>query len=274
MILQFYKQSFSLIRTKFFFKKKIKKLIKNNHKLQGRNNQGKITSKNKGGGNKKLYRIIDKFHNKYNILAKVIRIEYDPNRSTYIALINYSDGEYKYIICPEGLNIGDYIYSTNKPTSIKSYNIGNTYPLKYIPLSVKIHNIELFPEKGGQLVRAAGTSAQIVGKDKNYCIIQLPSNEIRLIKNECKATIGQLSNLQHNRKSIGKAGANRWLGKRPRVRGVAMNPIDHPHGGGEGKSPIGKKNPKTPWGKPTLGYRTRKKKVADKFIIKKRYGNL
>lgn len=280
MILKSYKPYTSAIRNKVTIKysfisteKKFKKLQNKNHQLQGRNNTGKITSRHKGGGHKKLYRIIDSSRKKYDISGRIVRIDYDPYRSAQIALITYADGISKYIICPQNAKLGDLIYSTIKPESIQNYNIGNNFPLKYMLLGMKIHNIEIIPGKGGQLVKAAGTAAYIIAKDKKYVIIQLPSNEIRLLEDKCAASIGQVGNSEHYLRVLGKAGAKRWLGIRPTVRGSAMNAIDHPHGGGEGKSPIGKKSPMTPWGKPTLGFRTRKKKINDKFIIKRRYAN-
>jgi large subunit ribosomal protein L2 len=244
-----------------------------NHRSKGRNNQGRITIRHKGGGHKRRYRLIDFKRNKYDIEGQVISIEYDPNRNANIALIHYKDGEKKYILHPENLRIGDTIisqkeFSTNKEVSIK---IGNSFPLNEIPLGTNVHNVELFPKKGGQLIRAAGTSAKILAKEKNFVVLRLSSKEIRLFKKECFATIGKLSNADIYNVVLGKAGRKRWLGIRPTVRGSAMNPNDHPHGGGEGRCPIGKPRPLTPWGKPALGVKTRKRKnKSDIFIIRSR----
>lgn len=233
----------------------------------GRNNQGKLTVRHQGGGHKRQYRIIDFKRNKDGILGRVATIEYDPNRSANIALINYVDGEKRYIIAPNGLKVGDLIESG--PNS--DIKVGNALPLENIPVGTIIHNIEMKLGKGAQLVRAAGTEAQLLGKDGDYAIIRLNSGEVRMIRKECRATIGQVGNLDHENIKIGKAGRSRWLGIRPTVRGVVMNPNDHPHGGGEGKAPIGRKSPVTPWGKPTLGYKTRKKsKQSDKYIVRRR----
>ncbi|MFJ7738039.1 50S ribosomal protein L2 [Lysinibacillus sp. NPDC097287] len=233
----------------------------------GRNNQGKITVRHHGGGHKKQYRIIDFKRIKDGIPAKVATIEYDPNRSANIALVNYADGAKAYILAPKGLEVGQTIIS-GPDADIKA---GNALPLANIPMGTTIHNIELKPGKGGQLVRSAGTSAQVLGREDKYVIVRLQSGETRLILATCRATIGQVGNEQHELVKIGKAGRSRWLGKRPTVRGSVMNPNDHPHGGGEGRSPIGRKSPMTPWGKPALGYKTRKKKnKSDKFIIRSR----
>lgn len=233
----------------------------------GRNNQGKITVRHQGGGHKRKYRIIDFKRNKDGIPGRVATIEYDPNRTANIALINYADGEKRYILSPKGLKVGDTVYS-GPESDIK---IGNALPLENIPVGSVIHNIELKPGKGGQLVRAAGTSAQLLGKEGEYVSIRLSSGEMRRILKVCRATIGSVGNEDHELINIGKAGRNRWLGKRPTVRGVVMNPVDHPHGGGEGRAPIGRKSPMSPWGKPTLGYKTRKKKKAsNKYIIRRR----
>ncbi|MET0786396.1 MAG: 50S ribosomal protein L2 [Paenisporosarcina sp.] len=232
----------------------------------GRNNQGKLTVRHQGGGHKRQYRVIDFKRNKDGIPGRVATIEYDPNRSANIALINYVDGEKRYILAAKGLEVGMTIMS-GPEADIKP---GNALPLQNIPMGSTIHNIEMKPGKGGQLVRSAGTSAQVLGKEDKYVIIRLQSGEVRMILGTCRATIGQVGNEQHELINIGKAGRNRWLGKRPTVRGSVMNPNDHPHGGGEGKSPIGRKSPMTPWGKPTLGYKTRKKKnKSDKFIIRR-----
>ncbi|MED3661713.1 50S ribosomal protein L2 [Ureibacillus sp. FSL K6-8385] len=233
----------------------------------GRNNQGKITVRHHGGGHKRQYRIIDFKRDKDGIPGRVATIEYDPNRSANIALINYADGEKRYIIAPKGLQVGQEIMS-GPDADIK---VGNALPLANIPMGTTIHNIELKPGKGGQLVRAAGASAQVLGREGKYVIVRLQSGEVRLILATCRATIGQVGNESHELVNIGKAGRSRWLGKRPTVRGSVMNPVDHPHGGGEGKAPIGRKSPMTPWGKPALGFKTRKKRnKSDKFIIRAR----
>ncbi|QBK24934.1 50S ribosomal protein L2 [Ureibacillus thermophilus] len=233
----------------------------------GRNNQGKITVRHHGGGHKRQYRIIDFKRDKDGIPGRVATIEYDPNRSANIALINYADGEKRYIIAPKGLKVGQEIIS-GPDADIK---VGNALPLANIPMGTTIHNIELKPGKGGQLVRSAGASAQVLGREGKYVIVRLQSGEVRLILATCRATIGQVGNESHELVNIGKAGRSRWLGKRPTVRGSVMNPNDHPHGGGEGKAPIGRKSPMTPWGKPALGYKTRKKRNrSDKFIIRGR----
>jgi large subunit ribosomal protein L2 len=233
----------------------------------GRNNQGKITVRHRGGTVKRKYRIIDFKRNKDEIPAKVATIEYDPNRTAYIALVVYADGEKRYILAPVGLKVGDVIES-GVNADIKP---GNALPLKNIPVGTVIHNIELQRGKGGQLVRAAGNSAQLMAKEGDYATLRLPSGEMRYVRIECRATIGTLSNATNDIVNIGKAGRKRHMGWRPTVRGSVMNPNDHPHGGGEGKSPIGRPSPVTPWGKPALGYKTRKsKKYSDKFIIKDR----
>ncbi|BAL81264.1 50S ribosomal protein L2 [Caldisericum exile] len=244
-----------------------KSLVEGLRKEGGRNNTGKITVRHRGGGNKRLYRIIDFKRDKDGIPAKVTAIEYDPNRSAYIALLTYADGEKRYIIAPLGLKVGDTVMS-GPDAEIK---VGNALPLKNIPLGTFIHNIELIPGKGGQIARSAGAAAQLIAKESEYAQVRMPSGEIRRIRLECKATIGQVGNLDHENVNLGKAGHKRHLGIRPTVRGSAMNPVDHPHGGGEGKAPIGHPGPLTPWGKPTLGYKTRKKKnPSDKYIIKRR----
>ena len=244
-----------------------KSLTRSNHRCKGRNNQGKITSKHRGGGHKKKYRLIDFKRNKINIIAKVASIEYDPNRNARIALLNYQDGEKKYIIYPRLLKIGDYVISGPKA----SIEVGNALPMEKIPLGTAVHNIELQPGKGGQIVRSAGTYAQIVAKEGLFITLKLPSSEVRMIRKECYATIGQVGNIDAGNIKIGKAGRNRWLGIKPRVRGVVMNPVDHPHGGGEGRSPIGKRHPVTPWGKPALGVKTRNsKKYSNSYILRQR----
>ena len=244
-----------------------KSLLAPKTRKAGRNNQGKITVRHHGGGHKKQYRIIDFKRLKDGIPGKVATIEYDPNRSANIALINYADGEKRYILAPKGLEVGQTIVS-GPEADIK---VGNALPLANIPMGTTIHNIEMKPGKGGQLVRSAGTSAQVLGREGKYVIVRLQSGEVRLILATCRATIGQVGNEQHELINIGKAGRSRWLGIRPTVRGSVMNPNDHPHGGGEGRSPIGRKSPMTPWGKPALGYKTRKKKnKTSKFIIRSR----
>ncbi len=236
-------------------------------KNAGRNSYGRITVRHRGGGNKQKYRVIDFKRNKFDIPATVIGIEYDPNRSANIALIKYEDGEKRYIIAPLGLTDGDVVISSAK-ADIKP---GNTLPISAIPVGTLIHNIELSPGKGGQLVRSAGNSAQLMAKEGDYAQVRLPSGEVRMVRLNCLATIGQVGNIDHENISIGKAGRKRHMGIRPTVRGVVMNPNDHPHGGGEGKSPVGMPSPVTPWGKPALGLKTRKKnKMSNKFIVKRR----
>ena len=233
----------------------------------GRNNQGKLTVRHQGGGHKRQYRVIDFKRNKDGIPGRVATIEYDPNRSANIALINYVDGEKRYILAPKGLVVGMEVMA-GPEADIKT---GNALPLINIPVGTVIHNIELKPGKGGQLVRSAGTSAQVLGKEGKYVLVRLNSGETRMVLSTCRATVGQVGNEQHELINIGKAGRSRWLGKRPTVRGSVMNPNDHPHGGGEGKAPIGRKSPMSPWGKPTLGYKTRKKSnKSDKFIVRRR----
>lgn len=231
-------------------------------KHAGRNNQGKITLRHRGGGHKRLYRIIDWKRNKIGIPATVQTVEYDPNRSARIALVAYADGEKRYILAPVGLRVGDRL-SAGPEAEIKP---GNAMKLRSMPPGTVVHNIELYPGRGGQIVRSAGGAAQLMAKDGDYATVRLPSGELRRIHAECTATIGQLSNVDHQNISIGKAGRARWRGRRPTVRGSAMNPRDHPHGGGEGKSPIGGQ-PQTPWGKPAMGLRTRKRKPSDKLIV-------
>lgn len=232
----------------------------------GRNNEGRLTVRHQGGGHKRRYRLIDFKRNKDGVVARVASIEYDPNRSANIALLNYADGFKAYIIAPNGLQVGQEIINGDT-ADIK---VGNTLKLKKVPVGTLIHNIEMKPGKGGQLVRSAGGSAQLMAKEGNYATLRLPSGEMRMIHLECRATIGQVGNLDYENVTIGKAGRNRWLGKRPTVRGAVMNPVDHPHGGGEGRNPVGR-NPVTPWGKPALGAKTRKKKnQSNKFIVKRR----
>ncbi|MBU3146425.1 50S ribosomal protein L2 [Clostridium sp. CF012] len=245
--------------------KPLKSLLVSTKRSGGRNNQGKITVRHRGGGAKQAYRLIDFKRTKDGIPAKVSTIEYDPNRSAYIALVVYADGEKRYIIAPVGLKVGDVIVS-GADADIK---VGNTLPISNIPLGSTIHNIELQVGKGAQLVRSAGSSAQLMAKEGEYATVKLPSGEVRYIRLNCRATIGTVSNVTHDIVNIGKAGRKRHLGFRPTVRGSVMNPNDHPHGGGEGKSPVGHASPMTPWGKPALGYKTRKtKKYSDKFIVK------
>ena len=235
-------------------------------KFAGRNSYGRITVRHRGGGNKLKYRIID-FKRSNTLPATVIGIEYDPNRSAYIALLQNTEGEKSYIVAPVGLTDGDVVY-TGPDADIKP---GNTLPLENIPVGTFIHNIELYPGKGAQLVRSAGVAAQLVSKENGVALVRLPSGEVRYIRLDCKATVGQVGNIEHDTVKLGKAGKKRHMGIRPTVRGSVMNPCDHPHGGGEGKSPIGRPSPVTPWGKPALGYKTRNKKArTDKFIVKRR----
>ena len=244
-----------------------RKLVEVLKKHSGRNNYGRITVRHQGGGNRRKYRIIDFKRNKLDMEAKVLRLEYDPNRSANIALVEYADGERRYILAPVGLKAGDTVISSAS-ADIKP---GNALPISSIPVGTVIHNIELYPGKGAQLVRSAGTAAQLMAKEGAMAQVRLPSGEYRLIRLGCMATIGQVGNIDHANISIGKAGRKRHMGIRPTVRGSVMNPVDHPHGGGEGKSPIGRPGPVTPWGKPTLGYKTRKtKNRTDKFIVKRR----
>ncbi len=244
-------------------------LLGNIKKNGGRNNAGRMTVRHQGGGNTRKYRIIDFKRAKDGIPARVASIEYDPNRSANIALLVYRDGEKRYILAPYGLNVNDTLYS-GADADIK---VGNALPISAIPVGTLIHNIELTPGKGGQLVRSAGNAAQLMAKEGAYAQVRLPSGEVRMISMNCRATIGQVGNLDYENVSIGKAGRKRHMGVRPTVRGVVMNPCDHPHGGGEGNSPIGRPGPVTPWGKPTLGYKTRaKKNKSDKYIIKRRNG--
>jgi large subunit ribosomal protein L2 len=244
-----------------------KSLIQKNHRNKGRNNRGVITIRHRGGGHKRLYRIIDFKRQKSGIQGVVAAIEYDPNRNARIALIHYSDGEKRYMLQPKNLNVGDTVLSG----SGSPLNIGNSLPLEEIPLGISVHNIELIPTRGGQIVRAAGTSAKILAKEGNYITLRLPSKEIRLVRKECLATIGEVSNNDAFLVQSGKAGRTRWLGRRPSVRGSVMNPCDHPHGGGEGRTPIGRTRPLTPWGKAALGIKTRKrKKLSDAYILRRR----
>ena len=243
-----------------------KSLVRKLNKTGGRNNKGRITSRRRGGGHKRSYRIIDFKRNKFDIEAKVATIEYDPNRSAFIALLYYLDGEKRYIVQPDGLKVGDIIVSGEK-TSLKT---GNAMMLKNIPSGQFVHNVELFPGKGAQLARSAGSYVQIMANDEGFTTLKMPSDEVRMVSEDCLATIGIVGNKHHELIRSGKAGRSRWLGKRPKVRGVAMNPVDHPMGGGEGKS-SGGRHPTTPWGKPTKGYKTRKKnKKSNSLIVKRR----
>jgi large subunit ribosomal protein L2 len=232
----------------------------------GRNNQGKVTIRHRGGGAKRMLRIIDFKRDKIGVEGEVAAIEYDPNRSAYIALVRYADGEKRYIVAPLGLSVGQMIVSGKSNVEAK---VGNAMPLGQIPVGVMIHNIELQPGKGGQIVRSAGAAAQVIGREETYSLVKLPSSEVRRILNTCMATVGQVGNVDHQNISLGKAGRSRLLGRRPRVRGAAMSPRDHPHGGGEGRNPRGMP-PKTPWGKPALGYKTRRNKVSDRMIVRRR----
>ena len=246
-----------------------KELVEVLKKHSGRNSYGRITVRHQGGGNRKKYRVIDFKRDKMDVPATVLRLEYDPNRSAYIALVEYTDGERRYILAPVGLNVGDTVLSS-AAADIKP---GNALPLANIPVGTVIHNIELYPGKGAQLVRSAGVAAQLMAKENGMATVRLPSGEYRKVRLNCIACIGQVGNVDHANIAIGKAGRKRHMGIRPTVRGSVMNPCDHPHGGGEGKSPIGRPGPVTPWGKPTLGYKTRKKKNrSDKFIVRRRNG--
>jgi large subunit ribosomal protein L2 len=242
-----------------------KPLVENLHRSGGRNNHGELTSWWRGGGHKRLYRIIDFKRDKKDIPGKVSTIEYDPNRSARIALVTYVDGEKRYILQPLGLKVGDAVIAGDNVDILP----GNALPLKNIPLGTMLHNVELKPGKGGQIARSAGSSVQLVAKEGEYASVKMPSGEIRHIAMVCYATVGQVGNIDHENVSIGKAGRNRWLGKRPHNRGVVMNPVDHPHGGGEGKT-SGGRHPVSPWGLPTKGYKTRNRKSTDKFIVQRR----
>ena len=244
-----------------------KSLVEVLKKNAGRNSYGRITVRHQGGGNRQKYRVIDFKRDKRDVEGKVLRLEYDPNRSAYIALVEYVDGERRYILAPVGLNVGDTVLAS-AAADIKP---GNALPMQNIPVGTVIHNIELYPGRGAQLVRSAGVAAQLMAKESNMVTLRLPSGEMRKVRMDCYATIGQVGNIDHANVHIGKAGRKRHMGIRPTVRGSVMNPVDHPHGGGEGKSPIGRPGPVTPWGKPALGYKTRKtKNRTDKFIVKRR----
>lgn len=241
-------------------------LLRPMRQKSGRNATGRVTVRHRGGGHKRRYRVIDFKRDKWDIPARVASIEYDPNRSARIALLTYADGEKRYIIAPLDLKVGDTVQ--NGPNA--DIRPGNALPLRNVPVGTTVHNIELYPGRGGQLVRAAGTSAQIIAKEGKFAQVRLPSGEVRLVDLDCMATLGSVGNTDHGNIKLGKAGRKRWLGWRPTVRGSAMDPNSHPHGGGEGRSPIGMPGPKTPWGKPTLGYRTRRNKRTDKYIVRRR----
>jgi len=245
-----------------------KSLVSSKKKFAGRNNQGKITVRHHGGGNRQKYRQVDFRRLKDDVPAKVIGIEYDPNRTANIALISYADGEKSYILAPQGLTDGMTVMNGPKA----EVRVGNCLPLSEIPVGTLVHNVELYPGKGGQLVRSAGNSAQLMAKENGYATLRLPSGEMRMVPLRCRASIGTVGNIDHNLINIGKAGRKRHMGIRPTVRGSVMNPNDHPHGGGEGRAPIGRPGPSTPWGKPALGYKTRKKKASDKLIVRRRNG--
>jgi len=242
-----------------------KSLLEPLRKTGGRNNLGRITVRHRGGGHKQMYRIIDFKRDKIGVPSRVAAIEYDPNRSARIALLQYADGEKRYILAPEGLKVGDEVMA-GENADIK---VGNALPLEKMPLGTMVHNVELIRGRGGQMVRAAGSYAQVMAKEGDYVQLKLPSGEVRMVRKECYATVGQVGNLDHENIVYGKAGKSRWMGIRPSVRGVAMNPIDHPLGGGEGKS-SGGRHPVTPWGKPTKGYKTRRKKASDRYIVRRR----
>jgi len=243
-----------------------KSLLRPKKKSGGRNNQGKLTARHIGGGHKQMYRVIDFKRDKIDVPGKIAAIEYDPNRSARIALVHYADGDKRYILWPVGLSVGDQVLCGEK-ADIKP---GNALPIRSIPLGTLIHNIELSAGRGGQMARSAGAYAQLMAKEGSRATLRLPSGEMRLVSLECKASIGQVGNVEQENISLGKAGRKRWLGRRPHVRGVAMTPRDHPHGGGEGKAPVGRSGPVTPWGKPTLGYKTRRNKRTDKMIVRRR----
>jgi len=247
--------------------KPVKSLVKAKHKRAGRNNQGRITTRHQGGGHKRKFRVIDFKRNKDGIPGRVATIEYDPNRTANIALINYLDGEKRYILAPRGLEVGQMVQSGDDA----DIRVGNALSLGSIPVGTTIHNVELKPGRGGQIARSAGAEAQILGREDKYTLVRLASGEVRLILSTCRATIGQVGNLEHELVVVGKAGRSRWLGKRPSVRGVVMNPVDHPHGGGEGASSIGLVSPVSPWGKKTIGYKTRRKnKPSNKYVVRER----
>ncbi len=253
-------------RSELWKGKPVKKLTEGLTKTGGRNNTGRTTSWHRGGGHKRRYRFVDFKRTKFDVVGTIERIEYDPNRTAFIALVNYEDGEQAYILAPQRLSAGDKI-EAGKKADIKP---GNALPLNSIPVGTIVHNVELKQGKGGQLARSAGAYVQLVGRDSGYAQLKLPSGELRLVRGECMATVGAVSNADHSNQKMGKAGRSRWMGKRPHVRGVAMNPIDHPHGGGEGRT-SGGRHPVTPWGKPTKGKRTRTNKTTDRLIMRRRY---
>jgi large subunit ribosomal protein L2 len=255
-----------LVREEITKREPEKSLLEPLRKTGGRNNNGRITSRHQGGGHKRMYRIIDFKRNKLDVPAKVAALEYDPNRSATIALLFYADGEKRYILAPKGIKVGDAVVSAERA----DIRPGNAMPLESIPLGTQVHNVEMKINGGGQMVRSAGSYAQLMAKDGGYATLKLPSGETRRVNVKCRATVGQVGNEQHEKVSIGKAGRSRWQGKRPRVRGVAMNPVDHPMGGGEGKS-SGGRHPVSPWGQPSKGFRTRRKKPSDSFIVRRRY---
>jgi len=242
-----------------------KALLEPKDRISGRNNRGRVTIRHRGGGHKRHYRVIDFKRDKAGITAQVATVEYDPNRSAFISLLHYVDGEKRYILYPQGLKVGDKVVSGPEADIV----VGNSLPLKNIPLGTMLHNLELRPGKGGQLVRSAGGSAQLVAKEEDYAQVRLPSGEVRRLHVDCTATVGQVGNLDHENVTVGKAGRKRWRGIRPTVRGVAMNPVDHPMGGGEGKT-SGGRHPVTPWGQPTRGFKTRRNKLTDRFIVRRR----
>ena len=255
-------------RSELYRGKPVKQLTEGKHSTGGRNNYGRITARHRGGGHKRRYRRIDFRRARKDVPAKVLRLEYDPNRTAFIALIEYEDnGELSYIIAPQRLAPGDVVMASDNALDVKP---GNAMPLSVMPIGTIVHNVELKPGKGGQLARAAGTYAQLVGRDAGYALLRLKSGEMRMVRAECMATVGAVSNPDHMNQNLGKAGRARWLGRRPHTRGVAMNPVDHPHGGGEGKT-SGGRHPVTPWGKPTKGKRTRGKKPSDKYILRSRH---
>ncbi len=242
-----------------------KALLESKDRISGRNNRGRVTIRHRGGGHKRHYRVIDFKRDKVGITAQVATVEYDPNRSAFISLLHYADGDKRYILYPQGLKVGDKVVSGPEADIV----VGNSLPLKNIPVGTMLHNLELRPGKGGQLVRSAGGSAQLVAKEEDYAQVRLPSGEVRRLHVDCTATVGQVGNLDHENVTVGKAGRKRWMGIRPTVRGVAMNPVDHPLGGGEGKT-SGGRNPVTPWGQPTRGFKTRRNKLTDRFIVRRR----
>ncbi len=254
-------------RARLWKGKPVKSLTEGLTKSGGRNNKGRITSFHRGGGHKRAYRTVDFRRTKHDMPATVERIEYDPNRTAFIALVKYEDGELNYILAPQRLNAGDKVVSSTRQVDVKP---GNAMPLSAMPIGTIVHNVELKPGKGGQVARSAGTYVQLVGRDQGYALLRLKSGETRMVRSECMATVGSVSNSDHMNTSISKAGRSRWLGKKPVVRGVVMNPIDHPHGGGEGRT-SGGRHPVTPWGKPTKGKRTRSNKATDKFIVRSRH---